>query len=134
MQIRQAEPDDATAIQAIYAPIVRDTTISFELEAPTVDEMRTRIVANSAVLPWLVGTDNAGTVIGYAYASKHRERAANQWSIDVTAYVRSLCPQRPSRSGRGQGALRRLHAVSCGTRHLTYGRRRRRRTDEPEDA
>jgi phosphinothricin acetyltransferase len=26
-------------------------------------------------------------VVGYAYASKHRERAAYRWSVDVSAYV-----------------------------------------------
>jgi phosphinothricin acetyltransferase len=43
--IRAATPDDAAAITAIYAPIVRDTTISFELVPPGVDEMRARIVS-----------------------------------------------------------------------------------------
>ncbi len=87
MQIRSARPADAEAIQAIYAPVVRDTTISFELEPPTVDEMRERIVSTTAQLPWLVGVDDAGSVVGYVYAGKHRERAAYQWSVDVTAYV-----------------------------------------------
>jgi L-amino acid N-acyltransferase YncA len=26
--------------------------------------------------------------VGYAYASKHRERAAYQWSVDVSIYIR----------------------------------------------
>ena len=42
--IRLATPDDASGMQAIYAPIVRDTAISFELEPPTVAEMQQRIV------------------------------------------------------------------------------------------
>ena len=62
MLIRRAEPDDAEAIQAIYAPIVRDTTISFELEPPTVEEMRARIAPATASLPWLVGVDDGGSV------------------------------------------------------------------------
>ncbi len=87
MDIRSATPDDAEVIQAIYAPVVSDTTISFELEPPTVEEMRSRIVATTASLPWLVGLDDEGAVIGYVYAGKHRERAAYQWAVDVTAYV-----------------------------------------------
>lgn len=43
-QIRLATEHDAEQIQAIYAPIVRDTPISFEWEPPTPDEMRQRIV------------------------------------------------------------------------------------------
>lgn len=97
MQIRSARPDDAQAIQALYAPVVRDTTISFELEVPTVDEMRARIVSAVATLAWLVGVDDEGKVIGYVYASKHRERAAYRWSVDVTAYVHA------EHRGRGVG-------------------------------
>ena len=101
MQIRAARPDDAEAIQAIYAPVVRDTTISFELEPPTVEEMRQRVVS-TIHLPWLVGVDDAGAVIGYVYAGKHRERAAYQWSVDVTAYVHS--------DHRGRGVGKALYA------------------------
>jgi len=95
MTIRSAIVQDAQAVADIYAPVVRDTTISFELEAPTVAEMRARIEKTLAVLPWLVSLDEAGEVNGYVYASKHRERAAYQWSVDVTAYVRA--------DSRGQG-------------------------------
>ena len=42
MTIRIAAPSDAHAIAAIYAPIVRDTTISFELEPPSTEDMRGR--------------------------------------------------------------------------------------------
>lgn len=103
--VRTATPDDAPAIAAIYAPIVEHTTISFELEPPGVDEMRARIAATLPVLPWLVGTDAAGEVEGYVYASRHRERAAYQWAVDVTAYVRA--------DARGRGVGRRLYAVLC---------------------
>jgi hypothetical protein len=36
MKTRTATPDDAAVIAAICAPIVRHTTISFELEPPIV--------------------------------------------------------------------------------------------------
>ena len=85
--IRHADRGDAEAIQAIYAPVVRETSISFELDAPSVEDMRARIVATSAELPWLVGVDGGGAVIGYVHAGRHRERPAYRWSIDVTAYV-----------------------------------------------
>ena len=97
MTIRTAIPDDAEAIHAIYAPIVRATVISFELEPPTVDDMRQRIATTLERFPWLVSVDEAGQVDGYVYASRHRDRAAYQWSVDVTAYVRE------DRRGRGVG-------------------------------
>nr|MBA3425279.1 N-acetyltransferase [Rubrobacter sp.] len=37
--------------------------------------------------PWLV-CERDGRVAGYAYAATHRPRAAYQWCIDVSAYVR----------------------------------------------
>jgi len=84
--IRQVQPDDAGAIQAIYAPIVRDTPISFELEPPLVEEMRRRIVELLDDLPWLV-CDLDGSIAGYAYATRHRQRPAYQWSVESSVYV-----------------------------------------------
>ncbi len=84
--IRLAREDDAAAIHAIYAPIVRDTIISFEMEVPAVEEIARRVRTTLASLPWLVWEEE-GRVAGYAYASKHRERRAYQWSVDVSAYV-----------------------------------------------
>ena len=85
-EIRTARADDAREIQAIYAPYVRDTAISFELEPPSVEEMARRIEATLAAFPWLVHVED-GQVAGYAYASRHRERHAYRWSVDVSAYV-----------------------------------------------
>jgi L-amino acid N-acyltransferase YncA len=85
-RIRLATPDDAGAIAAIYAPFVRDSAISFEWEPPTVDEMRGRIEQTLARFPWLVAIDDDG-VIGYAYATSYRTRAAYQWSAEVSVYV-----------------------------------------------
>jgi L-amino acid N-acyltransferase YncA len=87
MAIRLATSDDAEQIQAIYAPFCRDTAVSFETQPPTVDEIRLRSVKTLSSLPWLVGDDN-GHILGYAYASRHRERAAYRWSVDVSVYVR----------------------------------------------
>lgn len=84
--VRLARESDAASIHAIYAPIVRDTVISFETEVPEVAEIARRIRTTLASLPWLV-REEEGRVAGYAYASRHRERRAYQWSVDVSAYV-----------------------------------------------
>lgn len=83
--IRIATPGDAPEILGIYAPIVRETAISFELEPPTLEEMRSRVESTLARFPWLV-CEQQGRVAGYAYASAHRARAAYQWSADVSVY------------------------------------------------
>lgn len=101
MTIRIATRADAEAITAIYAPVVANTSISFELPPPTVDEMCGRIERTLHDLPWLVSEDAHGAVNGYVYASKHREWPAYQWSVDVTAYVRE--------DARGQGVGKRLY-------------------------
>lgn len=85
--IRLATEDDAAQTLEIYAPFCRETPVSFETEPPSLDEMRRRIAAVLLAYPWLVCEDD-GLILGYAYASKHRERAAYVWSVDVSAYVR----------------------------------------------
>jgi phosphinothricin acetyltransferase len=88
--IRLATPSDAKAVADIYGPIVRSTAISFETEPPSEQEMGRRIASALDYAPWLVW-DDAGFVGGYVYASRHRERAAYQWSVDVTAYTHERC-------------------------------------------
>lgn len=84
--LRAATTADAAEIEAIYAPIVRDTPISFETEPPTVAEIERRIAATLPRYPYLVA-ESDGRFAGYAYASEHRARLAYRTSADVTVYV-----------------------------------------------
>ena len=84
--IRVATPSDAAGIAAVYAPSVLESSTSFELVVPSREEFASRITSVLAKCPWLV-CESAGELIGYAYASLHRDRAAYRWSVDVTAYV-----------------------------------------------
>lgn len=84
--IRAATTADAPAIQAIYAPVVEHTAISFEETPPSVAEMAARIEATMQDYPYLVA-ELDGEVAGYAYASQHRTRAAYRTSVDVTVYI-----------------------------------------------
>ncbi|EGD43547.1 phosphinothricin N-acetyltransferase [Nocardioidaceae bacterium Broad-1] len=84
--IRDATPDDAAACAAIYEPYVRDTVISFETEPPTTEEMADRIKAAQAEHAWLV-LEADDRVVGYAYATSHRTRAAYRWACDVSIYL-----------------------------------------------
>jgi phosphinothricin acetyltransferase len=98
--LRPAERRDAEHITSIYAPIVRDTAISFEVDPPSSDMIANRVEATQQRYPWLVAIREE-TVLGYAYASEHRQRAAYRWSVDVTAYVAQIA--------RRQGVGRKLY-------------------------
>ncbi|MDO8290789.1 MAG: N-acetyltransferase family protein [Parvibaculum sp.] len=115
--VRIAGLKDAKAISEIYAPYVRDTVISFEYMPPDEAEMAARIAKVLMRLPWLV-FEEQGEVLGYAYASPHRERAAYQWAVDAGIYIG------PKAHRRGVG--RALYAVlfAALTRqgyHRAYG-------------
>ena len=101
-QIRHATESDAADIQAIYAPEVLETAITFEIEPPSVEDFRQRIRETTATLPWLV-CERDGSVLGYAYAGAHRSRAAYRWSVDVTVYNH--------RQARGMGIGRALYTA-----------------------
>jgi L-amino acid N-acyltransferase YncA len=108
LRIRMAEAGDAPALAAIYAPHVETLHTSFEDVAPDATAMAARVTALRPLLPWLV-VERDGRVIGYAYASRHRERAGYQWSVDVAIYLRD--------DARGQGLGRQLYqallAILC---------------------
>lgn len=109
MIIRRAISDDCERIAEIYAPYVRDTVISFETEAPCADEMRRRM---ADMLAYLVACEG-DAVIGYAYASRHRERQAYRFSVDVSVYVDAAWHRR--------GVGRRLYdALFAVLRRLGY--------------
>jgi phosphinothricin acetyltransferase len=103
--IRLAIPDDAEQVQAIYAPYCH-TPISFETEPPGIEEMRGRLVKVLGRYPWLLCEDG-GDILGYVYATQHRERAAYRWSVDTTVYVR----QDRQRRGVGRTLYTALLAV-----------------------
>ena len=96
MTIRLAGAGDADAVRAVYAPVVRETAISFETDPPTAGEMRERIRTTLETRPWLVAERGDG-IAGYAYAGPHRKRAAYRWCVDVSVYVHE------NHRGRGVG-------------------------------
>lgn len=116
--IRLATPADAAGVHAIYAPVVRDTAISFEYEEPSVEEMARRIshVLESGY-PWLIA-DVDGEVGGYAYGSPFRARKAYDWTSEVSVYVH------PGHHRRGLGRAlygKLLHVLGLQGYRSAYG-------------
>lgn len=101
--IRPARPEDAAAIAAIYAPHVLSGTVSFESDAPDARGMRTRMAASDGLYPWLVAAiGDAGeeeAILGYAYATKFKDRPAYRWTVETTIYVSGAA------QGQGTGQL-----------------------------
>jgi L-amino acid N-acyltransferase YncA len=87
IEIRSARPGDGAAFSAIYAPLVRHTAISFEERVPDPREMMDRIVSVMRTYPWLAA-ERFGEVVGYAYATKHRERSAYRRTVETSIYLR----------------------------------------------
>ena len=98
MEVRAASPNDAAAIAEIYRPYVAESYISFETDPPDAGEVGRRMAAAGDLYPWLAAQDEAGDLVGYAYASAFRPRAAYRFAVETSVYVRG------DRHGRGIGA------------------------------
>jgi phosphinothricin acetyltransferase len=83
MLVRPALDSDAAACAAIYAPYVTDTAVSFEEDPPSAADMAGRI---AAAHDWLV-LEDAGRVVGYAYAGTFHPRAAYRWACETSVYL-----------------------------------------------
>lgn len=118
--IRSAVTEDAISIAKIYNHFISETIVTFETEFITPENILNRIShIQSDNLPWLVAEDVTGEVIGYAYATKWRERFAYRFSVEVTVYLL------PTSSGNGIGTklyealfseleLRSIHSIIAG--------------------
>jgi L-amino acid N-acyltransferase YncA len=101
MRVRAATPEDAGAIQAIYAHHVLHGLGTFEETPPEVEEIAARMAAIAAEgLPWLVIEEEDlgdGVIAAYAYASQFRPRAAYRFTVEDSVYVA------PEAVGKGYG-------------------------------
>ena len=86
LALRDATTADATACAAVYAPYVLATAASFETEPPDPGELARRIEAALRTYAWLVA-ERDGVLVGYAYATAYKPRAAYRWTCEVSVYV-----------------------------------------------
>ena len=107
MKLERVTPADAPALLEIYGPYVENTAISFEYAVPSVEEFTRRIQTISARYPYIKAVDEAGNILGYAYAAPFKTRAAYDWAVETTIYVRRDC--------RGQGVGRGLYEALEGS-------------------
>lgn len=96
VRLRVADPGDGPALAAIYAPYVTDTAITFDLDPPDGAEFSERIQRTLLRYPYLVAEANRQAV-GYVYASAFKGRAAYDWAVETSIYIRE------DMRGRGLG-------------------------------
>jgi L-amino acid N-acyltransferase YncA len=97
--IRPSTEADIAAITAIYAHHVLHGTGTFETEPPSVADMTSRradVLGKN--LPYLV-IEEAGTVMGFAYANWFKPRPAYRFSVEDSIYMHA------GSGGKGLGKL-----------------------------
>lgn len=100
ISIRMATEADAEEILKIYAPYVTDTAITFEYDIPSIAELSRRIKDTLQTYPYIV-TLEGQSIVGYAYASAFKERAAYNWAVETAIYLKQDC--------RGKGLGKKLY-------------------------
>lgn len=102
IEIRTARLEDAAALAAIYAPYVTGTAVTMDYEPPDAGAFARRIAATLRRYPYLAAEAD-GQIVGYAYAGVFHARAAYDWSVETSIYVRQDC--------RGKGVGRALYGA-----------------------
>jgi phosphinothricin acetyltransferase len=101
ISIRDAAVTDVSVITEIYRESVLNGIGTYELEPPSEIEMTTRFSSITGQnYPYLIAEDEQGAILGYAYASPFRARAAYRYLAEDSIYVAA--------SARGLGVGRRL--------------------------
>lgn len=86
--IRNVQLEDSKAILDIYSKYILETTITFEIDVPSIESFTERVKKISEDFPYIVYEENK-KILGYAYVTKFKERAAYNHSVECTVYVDS---------------------------------------------
>lgn len=112
LHIRPAQASDAADLLAIYAPYVRETTVTFEFDVPSIEEFAARIEHAKKryaylVLEKTVESESERRLVGYAYYGAFKSRPAYQWSAETSIYLDE------KERGRGAGSILLNALESC---------------------
>ncbi len=88
---------DVPAITAIYGHYVRETVITFDTEMPDEPAMAAKFAHMVELGHPIIIVEDAGKVLGYAYASTYRPRAAYRFTAEDSIYLA------PEATGKGLG-------------------------------
>lgn len=98
--IRPAGEADIPALMDIYNHYIREAPATFDIEEKDVAERRRWLAQFADTGPYrLFVADDNGSVIGYAYSGRFKERAAYATSVETSIYLA------PDATGKGVGSL-----------------------------
>ncbi len=96
--LRAVSPQDANQLAEIYNYYILNTTVSFEEQPISIQDMEKRIFEKITKLPWIV-YEKESRILGYAYASPWKPRAAYRQSAESSVYLN------PDYQGQGIGSM-----------------------------
>lgn len=100
--IKTVSSEDTQRLLEIYKPYVEETAITFEYRTPSLEEFQERIRRIKMTYPCLAAWKN-GKIVGYAYASPFKERAAYDWAVETSIYI--------CRTEKGKGIGKKLYGA-----------------------
>ncbi|MCH9808988.1 MAG: GNAT family N-acetyltransferase [Alphaproteobacteria bacterium] len=118
--IRPARPADLEAITAIYADAVENSLVTWDYDAPTIEQMRRRYEDRTAEgYPFIVSETTAGSIQGYASGGPFHPQSGFRFVIENSIYIAAQY----RRQGLGQLLLQALieEAANRGFRHMIAG-------------
>lgn len=86
IMIETASVRDAAELLKIYEPYVLNTAVTFEYDVPSADEFASRIANTLEKYPYIKAVSD-GKILGYAYASPFKERAAYDRAVETSIYI-----------------------------------------------
>lgn len=84
--IREATPLDSAAICAIYNHYILNSVSTFDTKKQTAKQFAEKIIYIQQNYPFLVLEEN-NTVVGYAYATQWKDKAAYKHTAETTVYI-----------------------------------------------
>lgn len=112
MIIRACTASDVEQICDIYNYYIVNSAVTFEEMSIAMQEMSRRIALHSQHYPWLV-CEVSGEIVGYAYASRWKERSAYKYTAEITVYVRAGITRQGYGKALYQALIPQLSARQC---------------------
>lgn len=87
IKISKVDVTDSEKLLEIYIPYILNTAITFEYEVPSVQQFRQRVQDILVKYPYLKAIKD-DEIVGYAYANVFKNRAAYDWAVEVSIYIK----------------------------------------------